>query len=280
MEDLAPAININGVERHMLSQEQVDCPVLHHFGPGIYIREVTLPAGIIAIGHKQRKSHLNVMISGKVAVLDNNEMKILEAPLTFTGRPGKKVGYVIEECVWQNIYATHETDIDKLESIFLEKSDASMAEEESKRVHEWIEIQKDREDFHLMCAQYKLDKNVVRAQSENTDDMVDLKGVWKSAVSVRDSNIEGKGLFLTFPAEGGHVIIPARIDGKRTIGGRYVNHSRNPNCEFVDVGQGDIVLVAKHQIPGCVGGNKGTELTVDYRQALSLSGIEAKTCQE
>ena len=34
---------IEKVESHLLDLPQVECPVVHHFGPGIYIREVTLP---------------------------------------------------------------------------------------------------------------------------------------------------------------------------------------------------------------------------------------------
>jgi hypothetical protein len=36
---------------------------------------------------------------------------------------------------------------------------------------------------------------------------------------------------------------------------------------------GDIDLVATRQIAGCTGGQPGEEITIDYRQALRLSGI-------
>ena len=34
------AISLDAIEKLMLSEEQIYCPVQHHFGPGIYIREV------------------------------------------------------------------------------------------------------------------------------------------------------------------------------------------------------------------------------------------------
>jgi hypothetical protein len=37
---------------------------------------------------------------------------------------------------------------------------------------------------------------------------------------------------------------------------------------------GDINLVALRDIAGCMGGNMGEEITIDYRAALRLSGIE------
>ena len=46
---------------------------------------------------------------------------------------------------------------------------------------------------------------------------------------------------------------------------------------------GDINLVAITDIEGCKGGSMGTEITIDYRQALGLSGIEMKKeslCQQ
>ena len=41
-----PNLIVADLEKEMLEMPQADCPVAHHFGPGIYIREVTLPAGI------------------------------------------------------------------------------------------------------------------------------------------------------------------------------------------------------------------------------------------
>ena len=35
--------DVEKLEAAFLEQEQADCPVQHHFGPGVYIREVVLP---------------------------------------------------------------------------------------------------------------------------------------------------------------------------------------------------------------------------------------------
>jgi hypothetical protein len=56
----------------------------------------------------------------------------------------------------------------------------------------------------------------------------------------------------------------------------------NPNAKMVQYANGDIDLIALIDIKGCQGGDIGTEATIDYRQALSLSGIEfegVKLCQ-
>jgi hypothetical protein len=272
---------IEQIEAAMLNMEQADCPVAHHFGPGIYVREVTLPKGIIAVGHSQRFEHLNIMLTGKVAMVDGDRVRVLEAPMIFVGQPGRKVGYVMETCVWQNIYATDETDIDTLEATFLDKSDTWLSHEEDLKVFRHASHQDDRDDFFAMLGEVGFDPETVRQQSENEPDQIPMPSEWATATSVRESDIEGQGLFLSWPVPAETIIAPARINGFRTPAGRFVNHAKNPNCKFVKVDNGDIYLVAIANIRGCAGGTKGDELTVDYRQALSLSGIgENKPCQE
>lgn len=270
---------IADLEKEMLDMPQADCPVAHHFGPGIYIREVTLPAGIFAVGHAQRFDHLNIMLTGKVAIVDDGKVRVLEAPMIFTGKPGRKVGYVIETCVWQNVYATEETDIDALEAYYLDKSENWKAYDKEQSSIIYALNQPDRDDFERVLKDFGFDAETVRQQSEDESDQIDMPVAFKAVAQVRDSNIEGKGLFLSWHTMSGQIIAPARISGKRTPAGRYVNHSMNPNCKYVADENGDIYLMSLRDIDGCKGGGCGEELTVDYRQALILN-MELSTCQE
>jgi hypothetical protein len=265
---------IEQVESHLLDLPQVECPVVHHFGPGIYIREVTLPAGTLAIGHAQRFEHLNIMLTGAVAMVgDDGQTKVLRAPMIFVGKPGRKLGYVLETCIWQNVYATDERDIDKLESMFLDKSSTWQAHAEASNQLETYHRREDREDFDLVVKLSGFAHKTVRAQSENPHDQIPMPEGFAPKFTVRDSAIEGKGVFLSTPVEADEVIAPARIDGFRTPAGRYTNHAKNPNAKFIKDQDGNIWLVALRRIAGCSGGNQGEEVTVDYRQALALSGI-------
>lgn len=274
-----PSLALEDLEKEMLDMPQADCPVAHHFGPGIYIREVTLPAGIFAVGHAQKYEHLNIMLTGKVAIIDGDQVRVLEAPLIFTGKPGRKVGYVLETCVWQNIYATNETDIDQLEDHYLDKSETWQDfDKEQSEIAKALR-QSDRDDFENVLKESGFDAETVRQQSENESDQIDMPTPFKAVAQVRDSDIEGKGLFLSWHTLAGQIIAPARIEGKRTPAGRYVNHSKNPNCKYIADDKGDIYLVAIKDIEGCKGGSKGEELTVDYRQALTLNK-ELSKCQE
>ena len=259
---------VASLEVEMLKHEQADCPVYHHFSPGLYVREVNLPAGIVAIGHRQKTEHLNVFLQGRVTIVnDDGSTSELKAPMLFTGKPGRKIGYIHEKVVWLNIYPTEETDVETLESMFLEKS------ENWNNAHlEKIERIADREDYKQAIKEYGFTEDVVRSQSENKDDQIDFPpGTYN--VAVYDSCIEGRGLFATADIKTGNEIAIARINGFRTPAGRYTNHSMNPNAMMAIEGN-DIYLVATKNIAGCKGGELGEEITVNYRDTLNMLGVK------
>ncbi len=122
------------LEGEFLKQVQVDCPVVHRFGPGTYIREVKIPSNTYAIGHHQNFEHINVFLKGRVSILnDDGSFTEMVAPMVFIGKPGRKVGYIHEEITWLNIYPTEETDVDKLEGHFVTKS-ATWLEANSEKI--------------------------------------------------------------------------------------------------------------------------------------------------
>lgn len=263
--------------KEFLSLPQADCPVVHHFGPGICVRELSMPAGVLAIGHKQKFEHLNILLKGSVMVInDDGATQVLTAPLMFVGKPGQKVGYVLEDVVWQNIYSTELKDIDAIEAHFIEKSE----EWQQHKLIEFAETallrENDRLDYKQVLIESGFSHEVAVAQSENMDDQIHID----SAVTrVSNSPIQGKGLFVTSPVKAGEIICPARIDGKRTQAGRYTNHSSRPNAKMVLRSNGDVDLVASIDFKGCEGGDIGEEATIDYRQALALSNVQELTCQ-
>lgn len=100
---------------------QVECIEKHHFGPGMYVKEVTMPAGSIIVGKPHKTEHLCILLQGKMKLVkEDGEVIELVAPATFVGKPGRKIAYIIETVVFQNIFATDETDVEKLEHMFVE----------------------------------------------------------------------------------------------------------------------------------------------------------------
>jgi len=129
--------DLSFVEVLLLSLPQVDAPIAHYFGPGIYIREAIMPAGSIAIGHRHKHEHLSLIIKGAVAMTDENgEVMIKRAPMQFLSPPGRKLVRVLEDCVFWNIYATEERDIEKLEDMLFEKSDVWLDHHAQKRIEQ------------------------------------------------------------------------------------------------------------------------------------------------
>ena len=271
--------NIGKVEVAMLEEPQAECSVTHYFGPGVYIREVRIPAGVFSIGHYQNKEHLNFMVKGKVQMLlDDGTVMELVAPVIYTAKPGRKIGYITEDMVWQNIYPTEETDVEKLEATYLTKSAFWAKSNEAKRKLEYLCRQSDRDDYEAMLKDLGVSHEIVKAESEKEDDQIPMpQGNFN--ITIANSQIHGKGVFATSPFVAEAFIAPARINDKRTPVGRYTNHSPHPNAKMVLLDNNDIAIVATKNINGCYGGESGEEITVDYRQVVKLTQ-RAKLCQE
>ena len=104
---------------------QVECPEENFFGPNVYIKQVTMPAGSVIIGKSHKIEHICNMISGRMILVDSNgDKKELVAPMSFVAPKGRKVAYIVETVVFQNIFSTNETDLDKLENMIVDNSDS------------------------------------------------------------------------------------------------------------------------------------------------------------
>jgi len=261
---------VQAFEEKLLEVEQSECPVIHRFSPGLYIREVKIPAGAFAIGHRQRYEHLNIFLKGRMRIVnEDGEAVEMVAPMIFTGTPGRKAGLALEDVIWLNIYPTTETDVETLESTYLDKSESWKGFNQRKE-DSTPERTEDIKDYNRMLMELGVTDTQVRAESENETDQISMPpGGYKIAVS--KSHIEGKGVFATAQIEAGEVIGPARIGDNRTPVGRYTNHSINPNAEMREFGD-DIYLVAIKEIYGCRGGFLGDEITTDYRITRKLIG--------
>lgn len=95
----------------------------HYFAPGIYVRQVTMPAGHGIIGHEHKTEHLNVVLTGSALVWMDGAVQKITAPATFKSSPGvRKVLLILEDCTWQTIHPTHATDLDQLADELIVKS--------------------------------------------------------------------------------------------------------------------------------------------------------------
>jgi hypothetical protein len=198
----------------------------------------------------------------------------LVAPAVIKSNPGRKLAFILEDTIWQNVYATEERDIEKLEATLLDKSDAWL--EHKDRVFKLQESlhDQDRTDFQDVIDAFGMDQEFVDCVSFAEEDQIPFPEGSAPKIALHPSPIHGTGMFASFPIGAFDVIGPARLNGKRTPLGRYTNHSANPNAFFVQNDNGDIYAMSCRDIRGCAGGDNGEEITVDYMQALKINGYQ------
>jgi|688.fasta_scaffold172748_3 quercetin dioxygenase-like cupin family protein len=121
---------IEDLEGRMLREEQVGCPVTHHFAPGVYVRECRMPAGSIVVGHMHSTDHASIMVAGKARVLVDGQVRQLVAPCVVHAKANtRKVAYIEEDVVWMNVHPTDETNIEQLEAMLIVKSETFLQHE-------------------------------------------------------------------------------------------------------------------------------------------------------
>lgn len=112
------------IERHIKALPQVGIVPIHRFSPGVYAREITIPAGVTLTGEIHKYAQLNILSKGTMQVLTENGIEIVQAPFTVVSPPGtKRVAHCLTECVWTTILATDETDVEKIENHFIAKTE-------------------------------------------------------------------------------------------------------------------------------------------------------------
>lgn len=234
---------------------KVQCPIAHFFAPGIYLREMQIPKGTIAVGHYHKTKHFCTLVQGvAVFIKEDKTPEMLTGPLTFMAEPGHKIVFAATDIIVHNIHPNPDniTDQDKLEEIFIEKTgyfDALLSDGNS---------YKDNDDFRTLDYQNK------------DEEVIELPVGFKTVLSIRKSPIHGKGIFASYPFKVGQYIGPFRMAGKLTELGRYLNHSADPNAELKRYGNNETFAVAKKNIDGCIGDSKGEEITIDYRSIIDM----------
>ena len=102
--------------REFTAPWEQDFPIRHIFAPGLYAREMTIPAGGVIVGKIHRHAHINSISCGRVWVVTEFAKEELVGPVTFVSQPGtKRVVVAQEETIWTTYHPTDETDLSKIE---------------------------------------------------------------------------------------------------------------------------------------------------------------------
>jgi hypothetical protein len=103
-----------------MAQPQIDCPIRHYFAPGVYLREMSIPAATYVSGVEHTTENLIVVSMGRLQIITESGTREVAAGETMTCLPGTRNAVVaLEDSRWINVFAnpTNETDPDKLVSI-------------------------------------------------------------------------------------------------------------------------------------------------------------------
>ena len=102
---------------------QVDIEITHHFAPGVYAREMFVPAGILLTGKIHKTEHLNIISQGHFSVSNMGKSVDIRAPHTFVSPVGtKRAIFAHTDSTWTTIHVTEETDLEKLEDLTIAES--------------------------------------------------------------------------------------------------------------------------------------------------------------
>lgn len=241
---------------------KVHCPITHHFAPGVYLREMFIPKGTVAVGHFHKEQHFCTLVQGvALFIKEDKKPEMLTGPCTFLADPGHKIVYAATDIIVQNVHPNPDniTDQDKLEELFIAKTgyfDALIKPDPHLE---------DKEDF----------KKLEYIETDETD-IIALPMGFKTVLSIRKSEIHGKGIFASYPFEEGAYIGPFKMLGKTTELGKYLNHSKDPNAEIKILSPEEIIVRAKRVINGTMGDSKGEEITIDYRELIPCLGEQSQ----
>lgn len=115
--------------------QQVECPVVHRFADGIYIREIFMPDDTFIIGKIHATNHFNEVVSGKCRVITpaSSKAEQHQAGDIFVSEAGvQKVVYCLTDVVWRTIHLnpTNTHDMDVIESFVISEDYASLTHDE------------------------------------------------------------------------------------------------------------------------------------------------------
>lgn len=124
---------INELEAAMLENlPQVECPLVHRFTEGMYIREIFMPQGTLITSRIHLTNHPFTISKGRVKVsIDGGEWVEYEAPYTGITKSGtRRILFIEEDCVWSTYHLNIDNceDIDTLVDRLVEKHDNPLLE--------------------------------------------------------------------------------------------------------------------------------------------------------
>jgi hypothetical protein len=98
---------IDELELAMQDYPTVDCPLIHRFTPGVYIREIIMYKNSLVTSQVHALTHPFFVLAGEIIVYSENDgEQFIEAPYSGTTLPGtRRVLKIVSDAIWVTIHA-------------------------------------------------------------------------------------------------------------------------------------------------------------------------------
>ena len=109
-------VPMDELEAALVEYPKAECPVTHRFTPGMYIREIHIPAGTMLTSATHLTEHPYVLSQGVAYVTtQDGKREVLTAPHTGITQPGtQRAIYAEEDIIWTTFHSTDETDVETI----------------------------------------------------------------------------------------------------------------------------------------------------------------------
>lgn len=116
---------IDELEAKMLSTPQVECPVIHIFTPGLYLREMNVPRGTLLTSKIHKTEHPFILSKGTVRIWLDGDVFAISAPYCGITKPGtRRIIYAIEDSTWTTMHSNPDNENEiEIEERIIEKHD-------------------------------------------------------------------------------------------------------------------------------------------------------------
>ena len=103
-------------EAELSKLPQVHLTLIHRFTPGMYVREIFMPAGCFVTTRTHKTEHPYVVLSGVAEIIDEKgNSEIVSAGHIGITKPGtRRVLKIHKDCRWLTFHATEATDPDEI----------------------------------------------------------------------------------------------------------------------------------------------------------------------
>jgi hypothetical protein len=107
---------INQCEVKMLDMTPVECPLIHRFAPGMYIREILIPKNTLITTLIHLTTHPFFIMKGDISVwYHDTPVKRYKAPYTGITQSGtRRMLFAHKDTIWSTCHITDLTDPDKI----------------------------------------------------------------------------------------------------------------------------------------------------------------------